>query len=398
MVKTGFQRPSDSNTSVIVDIGDPYPGRAQLLQYYPNLIPNLKTPGLMSWGYNNYGELGLGDTVNRSSPVQVGSLTNWQTISAGSYFSAAIKTDGTLWTCGYNTHGELGLGDKITRSSPVQVGLLSDWKSVSVGYNHLTAIKTDGTLWTWGYNTHGALGLSDKTDRSSPTKVGVLTNWKSSSGGQYHSSAIKIDGTLWTCGYNFYGQLGLSDTIDRSSPVQVGILTNWKTTATSLQSTVAIATDGTLWSCGYNGRGELGLGDTTNRSILVQELLGKNNWNTISCGGVWNMAIDTDGKLWSWGYNPDGQLGLGDTNNRSIPTQVGLLTNWQSIGCTTGSAITAAIKSDGTLWTWGNNGTGVMGVGDIINRSSPVQVGLLTNWKIVSAGVSVLGIVQGTDF
>ena len=194
MVKTGFQRPSDFSNSVIIDIGDPYPGRAELIAYYPNLAANLKTPGLSTWGSNTYGQVGLGDVVYRSSPVQVGSLTNWKSVSGGVNHTAATKTDGTLWTCGYNAYGQLGLGNTISRSSPVQVGSLTNWQSVSCGYSYTAATKTDGTLWTWGSNGSGALGLGDSTSRSSPVQVGSLTNWKSVAGGGGQTAAI-VQGT-----------------------------------------------------------------------------------------------------------------------------------------------------------------------------------------------------------
>ena len=105
-------------------------------------------------------------------------LHKWKSIahSSGSY-SMAIKTDGTLWSWGSNGYGELGLSNTIARSSPVQVGALTNWSQVTSGKYHTAAIKTDGTLWSWGYNYFGQLGLSDQTHRSSPVQVGNLTNW-----------------------------------------------------------------------------------------------------------------------------------------------------------------------------------------------------------------------------
>ena len=135
-----------------------------------------------SWGTNTTaaasGQIGLGDVTNRSSPVQVGALTNWSSISGGNpTFATAIKTDGTLWSWGSNSLGELGLGNVTARSSPVQVGALTAWSKVSSGFQCTVAIKTDGTLWSWGRNNSGGLGLGDATNRSSPVQVGALTTW-----------------------------------------------------------------------------------------------------------------------------------------------------------------------------------------------------------------------------
>ena len=116
---------------------------------------------LWAWGHNEFGQLGLGDTTDRSSPVQVGSLNTWDTVAAAGRYAVAIKTDGTLWAWGRNDIGQLGLGDTIYRSSPVQVGSLNNWSKVSCRYSHSVAIKTDGTLWAWGRNSAGQLGLGD---------------------------------------------------------------------------------------------------------------------------------------------------------------------------------------------------------------------------------------------
>ena len=100
--------------------------------------------------------------VNRSSPVQVGALTNWKQVACGYTHTVSVKTDGTLWSCGYNGYGQLGLGTVVHRSSPVQVGALTNWKQVSCGFYHTVSVKTDGTLWSVGNNnTYGQLGLSD---------------------------------------------------------------------------------------------------------------------------------------------------------------------------------------------------------------------------------------------
>jgi alpha-tubulin suppressor-like RCC1 family protein len=185
---------------------------------------------LWSWGANTTGELGTGTIVGRSSPVQVGSLTNWRVVEGGGFaFSAAVKTDGSLWTWGDNTNGQLGLGNVVHRSSPVQVGSLIDWNSITCGHRHAVAIKTDGSLWTWGDNTYGQLGIGDVVPRSSPVQVGSLTTWAQVVAGMYYTVALKTDGTLWSWGENTHGQLGIGDVVHRSSPVQVGSLTVWKT-------------------------------------------------------------------------------------------------------------------------------------------------------------------------
>jgi alpha-tubulin suppressor-like RCC1 family protein len=342
---------------------------------------------LYGWGYGVNGELGLGTIINRSSPTQVGTLTDWSSIASSSVV-LAIKSDGTLWVWGNDatgSYGQSGLNSPSQRSSPVQVGSLTNWSSVSAGDNHSAAIKTDGTLWTWGYNWYGQLGLGDSgdyTNRSSPVQVGALTTWASVFGGSNQTSAIKSDGTLWGWGENLQGALGLGDTVRRSTPSPIGALTNWASVSTGYAYMASIKTDGTLWTWGYNNYGQLGQGDVINRSSPVQ-VGSLTNWYKVSaaCGGSTSFAIKTDGTLWVWGYNNQGQLGQNDTTNRSSPVQVGSLTNWSSVSAS--SNHTVAIKTDGTLWTWGRNNNGELGQNNVVNRSSPVQVGALTTWTTI---------------
>jgi alpha-tubulin suppressor-like RCC1 family protein len=349
-------------------------------------IVGVKKDGtLWAWGRNNWGALGIGATGRLSSPVQVGSLTNWSQVSVGGYrddaFTLALKTDGTLWGWGYNRVGQLGIGNITDVSSPVQVGTLTSWSQVSAGYTHALAIKKDGTLWGWGYSytsVGGYLGTGNRTSTQSPVQVGSLTNWTQVASGKYQSVAIKNDGTVWSWGSSAgKGILGLGNQEFAFSPTQVGALTNWSKIESGMDSSTSIKTDGTLWAWGYNNSGQLGLGDTATRSSPVQ-VGALNTWAQVT-GNNATFAIKTDGTLWAWGSNTRGQLGIGSVVGKSSPVQVGALTNWKSIS-SPGYA-TCAIKTDGTLWAWGYNSAGQLGIGSIANKSSPVQVGALTTWS-----------------
>jgi alpha-tubulin suppressor-like RCC1 family protein len=202
--------------------------------------------------------------------------------------------------------------------------------------------------------------------------------------GTYVNIAIKTNGTLWTWGENGFGQLGFNDRVYRSSPAQVGSGTTWSK-ITNNRTALATKTDGTLWAWGWNARGQLGLGDVANRSSPVQVGSGT-TWSQVSngAGGTGNIATKTDGTLWAWGSNFGGELGLNDQVYRSSPTQVGSGTTWNLIN--TSQRNTIATKTDGTLWTWGTNSSGGLGQNSIINKSSPVQVGAATNWSLISIG------------
>ena len=143
---------------------------------------------LWGWGVGTTGRLGLGDTTARSSPTQVGNLTNWLSVSAGYSGGLAIKADGTMWSWGEGEFGKLGLGDTVNISSPVQIGALTTWSTILAGRSHNIARKTDGTLWSWGRNSYGQLGLGNTTHVSSPVQIGALTTWLTISAGRNQQS------------------------------------------------------------------------------------------------------------------------------------------------------------------------------------------------------------------
>ena len=363
---------------------------------------------LWVFGSNSSGQLGLLDLTSRSSPVQLTAIGNVRQVDFGYQYGLAIKTDGTLWAWGINTFGELGLGDTVTRSSPVQVGAGTNWQKVAAGPNleqrTSYAIKTDGSMWAWGYNGYGQIGDLTTVDKSSPVQVlpTTKTNWVDMDAGLNFSMGLDSSGSIWTWGFNGNGELGLGNTTGRTSPVQVGTLTNWSKISAANAGWYSIKTDGTLWSCGRGGFGELGNGTATNKSSPVQ-IGSATDWQKVAGGSYHGLAIrgtDGTGSLWSWGYNNVGQLGLGNTTNRSSPVQVGTLTNWKEVfgahdtgGASQGRSF--AIKTDGTLWGWGHNAQGQLGDGTISNTTSPVQIGTLSTWVSASGG-NGFSLVMGT--
>jgi alpha-tubulin suppressor-like RCC1 family protein len=351
---------------------------------------------LNAWGNNSFGQLGLSDTTNRSSPSQIGSSLLWSNIALGQAHSMAIQSPGTLWTWGINTFGQLGnntLGSYLT-SSPIQVSaptvaLSGSWRSTSINQNGIQQIgvQNNGTLWAWGNNSQGQLGTNTSTlsNISNPVQVGALSVWTQTVSGGRFSTAIQSNGTLWTWGLNTFGQLGQNNQTNYSSPVQVGALSNWASIACGFDCWVSLQSSGTLWTCGYNNVGQLGLSDTTNRSSPTQ-VGSLSIWTRVAAGNSHAVAIQSPGTLWAWGQNPFGALGLSDLTNRSSPIQVGTLTYWTQVAC--GAYFTLAIQSPGTLWGWGNNSYGQLGTNTstLSNVVSPVQSGTISTWTQIVGG------------
>jgi len=365
----------------------------------PLATPPPALPGpLYAWGNAASGMLGDGTVVNKSSPIQIGS-SNWDVNESSVKRTFGITESGGLYSWGQDGFGALGQNtNSINISSPTQVGALTTWLAVSGGSYHAVAVKTDGTLWSWGYNVYGQLGDGATSTVSSPIQVGALTTWLKVCCGAYNTFAIKTDGTLWAWGANSggpncAGALGQNDVIDYSSPVQIGALTDWAEIYSNARSAIAIKTDGTLWAIGGNNDlGTLGQNNTDHQSSPVQ-IGALTNWEKLSTGGgrgTYCSAIKTDGTLWTWGDNNDGGLGIGESAVNpwatvSSPIQVGSLTNWYSISI--GRFQMMATKTDGTLWGWGNYANGRLGnnLGSGA-ASSPIQIGAETYWGAVSTG------------
>lgn len=353
------------------------------------------TGSLWLWGYNTYGQLADNTTTHKSSPVQtVSGGTSWKQVTQSYWSTAAIKTDGSLWVWGRNHTGQLGTNNTTNTSSPVQtIAAGTNWKQVVGGRVHIAAIKTDGTLWTWGSGAIGQLGNNATTSRSSPAQtVSGGTNWKLVSACGYQTGAIKTDGTLWGWGINYQGNLGNNNTTWMSSPVQtISAGTDWKLISCGHYHTGAIKTDGTLWMWGTNSLGALGDNTVTHRSSPVQTVAAGSNWKLIACGFYHTVAIKTDGTLWSWGKNNYGQVGDNTTTNTSSPVQtVAGGTNWKQVSQVSESTI-MAIKTDGTLWSWGRNDYGQLARNNLTFQSSPVQtIAGGSNWKQVTTGNSYL--------
>jgi hypothetical protein len=432
---------------------------------------------LWTWGYGGSGRLGNATITSASTPVTTFSGgTNWKQVYITTNLSTAIKTDGTLWTWGGSGNGRLGNGQTTgTFSTPITTFAGgTNWKQVSCGSQCVAAIKTDGTLWTWGDGSGGRLGNATITSASTPiTTFAGGSNWKQVNCGSSYMTAIKTDGTLWTWGDGSGGRLGNATITSASTPITTFAGgSNWKQVNCGSSYVAAIKTDGTLWAWGSGSGGKLGNGVTTgNISTPVTTFAGGTNWKQVACGINHVVAIKTDGTLWAWGDNDSGQLGdiltalrLGDRGGSmaaSSSVVTGISTTGLSIGDTlvttdpsnifiSGSTIssigvgsvnlssanisaytgvfsfaryfppistpittfaggnnwkqvsggdyyTAAVKTNGTLWTWGASHYGQLGNGlrqgvgsvnlkritDI--RSTPVTTFAGgTNWKQVS--------------
>ena len=340
---------------------------------------------LYCWDFSDSEHPGYGDSINSTTPRQVAASTGWKQLSLGDLHTCVLHEDQSLWCWGSNASGQLGAGLPLLEAKkPRQVETATNWAQVSIEFEHVCAVRTDHTLWCWGDNGSGQLGDGSRIDRSSPGQVGTSSNWESVEVNDETSvCAVKTDHTLWCWGGNASGQLGDGTTTDRLTPNQVGKASVWASVNTFGGHTCAVQTDGSLWCWGNNAYGQLGDGTTTDRK-QPSRVGSANDWVVVAVGSFGHTcAIKTDHTMWCWGENEYGTLGNGTTEPSTTPIQVGVQDAWASI--TTPTPLSCAVKLDHTLWCWGADAGHF---GDFFNiRTTPQQVGSTADWDSISTFV-----------
>lgn len=387
------------------------------------------------WGRNNQGQVGpAGGSPSQPTPVRVGTADDWASVSAGTYFTCALKDDGTAWCWGAGFYGNPSSPQSAT---PVQVGSATDWSMLAVGVNHTCGIRTGGALWCWGYNGYGQLGTGSTSSGGTPlTRVGTESDWTAVSAHQASTCGVR-GGTLWCWGDNSSGQLGDGTSTARLQPTRVGSDADWAgvaagygfscatrisgaawcwgdhtfsqlgdgsdgevespfqvTSATSWTgiaaadplTTCGVRADHTAWCWGNNGLGSFGTGSIGGPSTPTQVL--GTDWAVVDGGRDFTCGLRTDHSAWCWGTNQQGQLGLGSPDNtfHNTPARVGTASDWEVLATAYGH--TCGIRTPGTLWCWGNNAQGRLGDGTTTDRAAPVQIGTDSDWRSVAAGDS----------
>jgi alpha-tubulin suppressor-like RCC1 family protein len=353
------------------------------------------------WGSNRFVELAFNDVPQYPNPLANTGIGAVVGISIGGWFSLAMRDDGTLWSWGNNSYGSLGDGTTISRFTAQPVLGLGPVVGFSAGDAHALAVTTDGKVWSWGWNAYGQLGIGVAgTDRRSPVPVegpggtGQLSGVVSVAAAGGYSAALKDDGTVWAWGDNSVGELGNSQVGPQSSvPVQVENLTAVAAISLGGGQSLALKKDGTVYAWGLNTAGQVGDGTTTNRfaAVPVKDAASVGTLSrvkAIATGTAFSLALMQDGTVYAWGFNGTGQLGIGPGGNQALPVHVLALPNTgqailhdvvaisASINAS-GSGHSLALIGDGTVAAWGDNFFGQLGDGTSGNdRYTPVQVQL----------------------
>ena len=360
-------------------------------------IALLADGSVWTWGANAFGKLGdnqasasYSDTSFDShvplrvhGPGNVGYLNSIVAISAGEGHNLALGSDGTVWAWGWNGLGQLGDGTTNDAHTPVQVSGLANVVAISGRGYHCLALESDGAVWAWGYNRYGQIGDGTTNNAPTPVQVGGLPNAPTNhpvavSAGYTVSIVLMSNGTVLVWGTGDYGELGQGQFGDHSySPIQVMGLANVVAVSADFQEPNALTADGTMWMWGWNNLGQLGDGTTANRALPGPV---HNLTNVILAGPTGdrdNCALDSNHTVWTWGRNYNGQLGIGtaDQDPHPLPVQVPPFGNsGYVVSVQTPDWHSLALRSDGTLWGWGANDHGQLGNGTTNDAYSPTPV------------------------
>ncbi len=346
----------------------------------------------------------VGVNAGGSSPV----LSGIYTINSSSQTGLISGGDAVLWQdasnvtrlWGRNNEGQLGDGTVVSRSQMSRIsGLTQPLTSASLGEGHGLAVTTSGQVYTWGDNYFGQLG--DGTTASNPTATILtgLTGIIQVAAGDVHSLALSSDGTVWAWGGNQSGQLGDGTTVNRSAPVHIAGLANIVQVVAGARHSAALDKNGTVWVWGSNEFGQLGGGAAIVNSSTPIALTGLGSTSSVSelvSGRQFLLALKTDGTVWAWGDNHAGQLGVGTTSSVTLPQLNPTLSGIKALAA--GSDHAVALDGNGNVWVWGANDAGQLGNGT--NTASAVPVSLastgLTGVQAVAAGYDHV-VVMKTD-
>ncbi len=313
-----------------------------------------------------------------------------ETIALGNQTTFALARDGTLIGFGVDENG-LGAGDGFPHEEPLTIEPRGFWRQIVPGAAHTIALARDGSLWTWGPNHRGELGRdANALSGRRPGRVGTRNDWVQVGGGAQSTFALDVNGVLWAVGYNGEGELGVGDTADRAELTRLE--GRWAQFYPGNHHHIAVDLDGAAWGWGKNNCGQLGLPVATSTAVLQPTRIDSlGALRAISPGFHHTLVIDDRGRLFGFGCNFWGELGIGsfdgvdaEQSPHDVPVQIGATTDWTAISA--GDFHSTGLRSD-VLYTWGSNPNGQLGLGSDLSerQTEPTEVPSAERWRAVEA-------------
>lgn len=338
----------------------------------------VRAGALYCWGAGADGRTGLGDSLPRDVPTRVApERADFVDVCGGEEHSCALSDQGAVLCWGRNLHGELGLSDFDPRLVPTPLPDLRLTRLSCGGYN-TCGLGGDGSLWCWGDNFEGKLGQGDafdSPDGPTPTRVSGAQLFRDVALGQGHACAVTREGELLCWGRNTDGQLGIGrDVVQVRAPTKVNASVAFRSVAAGQGQSCAIAVDDSLYCWGTDSSGSLAM-DAAPGTVLRSpaQVNGGGAFSDVSLSAFHVCAVRREGSLFCAGRNVEGQLGLGDFENRSSLSQVGAARGYARVAL--GRFHTCALNET-DVYCWGSNDDGELGLGDAMRRDTPALVAL----------------------
>ncbi|KAE7997572.1 hypothetical protein FH972_002195 [Carpinus fangiana] len=334
-----------------------------------------------SWGRGEDGQLGHGDAEDRLSPIQLSALDDHEIVSVTSGADHTIAYSQSrleVYSWGWGDFGRLGHGNSSDLFTPQPIKALNGLriKQIACGDSHCLAVTMEGEVQSWGRNQNGQLGLGTTEDSLVPQKIQAFqgVSIKMVAAGAEHTAAVAEDGELYGWGWGRYGNLGLGDRNDRLVPEKVSAVNGEKMVmvACGWRHTISVSSSGALYTYGWSKYGQLGHGDFEDHLVPHKlEALCDNHISQISGGWRHTMALTSDGKLYGWGWNKFGQVGVGDNVDHCSPGQVKFPHEQKVIQISCGWRHTLAVSERQNVFSWGRGTNGQLGHGETVDWNIP---------------------------
>jgi alpha-tubulin suppressor-like RCC1 family protein len=347
-----------------------------------------------SWGRGDWGMRGDGSTTyKKNKPQAVKQVKDVVKIVAYGGAALFLQRDGRVFSTGYNSSGQLGLGSTSYKKTPVKITSLTCIVDIAAGRTTSYALRADGTVWAWGYNASGELNVGNEWPTLKPRRVLGLSKIKSISAGEDNLFASSTDGRILALGYNYDGQLGVGHETDPEVyPSEVSVQ-NLKSLTTASDSAAGINANGEIVMWGDQGWVIPGISGGSSSTPVVLEL--GSNWKSITLGWSQALAVDNQSALWIWGSNQNGALGTKqgtycspqeEENNecagidlfgtglrfKTTETPAKILDTIRSVA--SGNDFSLAVQTNGAVWAWGDGGEGQLGNGYFYDSDKPSRV------------------------
>ncbi|KAM7257412.1 hypothetical protein ACFE04_013153 [Oxalis oulophora] len=365
------------------EVSGPFPRVLLISAGASHSVALLSGNTVCSWGRGEDGQLGHGDAEDRLIPTHLTALDNLDIVSVtcgADHTIAFAKSSSQVYSWGWGDFGRLGHGNSSDLFTPQPIKALQGLsiKQIACGDSHCLAVTMDGQVLSWGRNQNGQLGLGTSEDSLVPQKIQAFQGIpiKMVAAGAEHTAAVTEDGKLYGWGWGRYGNLGLGDRNDRLIPEKevemVMVACGWR-------HTISVSDSGSLYTYGWSKYGQLGHGNFEDHLVPHKlEALQGSSIAQISGGWRHTMALTTDGKLYGWGWNKFGQVGVGDYVDHCSPLQVRFPLEQRVAQISCGWRHTIAITEHRNVFSWGRGTNGQLGLGESKDRNIPMIIEALS--------------------